>query len=284
MKGIYSKLFSCAALTLAFALFIGSTANAQDLKSEEIVAKHLESIGTKEKRDAAKNRLIGGASQFESKQPSKKTGGKVIMVSDANNLFFVSSFNSQEYPFEKIGSFAGKPNLPFVTAGTRSPLGAFLADHNKIISEGVLGGSLSSMWSLLNPQIKKGKLSSEGTKKIDGRKAHVLSYFVEGTAGKMTIKMFFDAENFHHVRTIYHDEVPPRDQPFGVLGVQAGLKLDITEDFGDFKTVEGLTLPHTYKIRYQTDSNSGVYEYNWNFTMSKVLFNQNLDAKFFTFD
>ena len=46
-----------------------------------------------------------GISEFEAKVPLVKGGGKAIMVSDPNNLFFVMSLNSKEYPFEKVGYF-----------------------------------------------------------------------------------------------------------------------------------------------------------------------------------
>jgi hypothetical protein len=258
--------------------------NAQELKAEEIISKHLDSIGTKEKRGEIKNRLAAGRSEFESKLPSRKTGGKAIFVSDANNLFFVSSFNSQEYPFEKIGFFNGKANLPFVTSGTRSPLGAFIADHNIILSDGLLTGSISETWTLLNTRDRKGIFKSAGTKKIDGRETYVLNYFPKGGSSEFTVKLFFDSQNFRHVRTEYRRTIAPKDQPFGTLGVQSGVKISLIEDFGDFKNAGDLTLPHSYKIHYMTDSNSGTYEYDWGFKVTQYLFNQNLDANFFTFE
>lgn len=258
---------------------------AQELKAEEIIAKHLDSIGTKEKRDAIKNRLVGGTSEFESKFPSRKTTGKAIFVSEANNLFFVSSFNSQEYPFEKIGFFNGKSNLPFVTAGNRSPLGAFIADHNKVLSDGLLTGSISQTWALLNLQDQKGTLKSTGTKKVDGMETYVLSYFPKaGGSADFSIKLFFDKQNFRHVRTEYRRTILPKDEVFGRLGAQTGVKISLIENFADFKIENNLTLPYTYKIQYVTDSNSGTYEYNWSFKISQYLFNQKLDANFFTFD
>jgi hypothetical protein len=258
---------------------------AQDLKAEEIISRHLDSIGTKEKRDEIKNRLAAGTSEFESKLPNRKTGGKAIFVSDANNLFFVSSFNSKEYPFEKIGFFNGKANLPFVTSGARSPLGAFIADHNKILSDGLLTGSISGTWTLLNSQERKGTFDTAGTKKIGGRETYALNYFPKGiSSSEFTVKLFFDSQNFRHVRTEYRRTLAPKDQPFGTLGVQSGVKLSLIEDFGDFKNAGSLTLPHTYKIHYTTDSNSGTYEYIWGFKVSQYLFNQKLDPNFFTFD
>ena len=256
---------------------------AQKMSVEELIAKHLDSIGKKEKRDAVKNRLAAGKSDFESKLPSRKAVGKAVVISDANNLFYLSSFNSQEYPFEKIGFFANKISLPYVTAGTRSPLGAFINDHSKILSDGIFAGSISSSWGLLNWQNRKVKLDYAGTKKIDGRKMQVLDYFAGGSP-LFTVKLFFDAETFQHVRTEYRDSITPKENAFGTLGNTSGVVISLTEDFGDFKDANGLTLPHSYKAKYTTSSSSGTYEYSWGITISQYLFNQNLAPDFFTFD
>jgi hypothetical protein len=259
--------------------------DAQELKAEEAISKHLDSIGTKEKRDEIKNRFVVGTSEFASKLPSRKTAGKVVFVSEANNLFFVSSFNSREYPFEKIGCFKGKVNLPYVTPGTRSPLGAFIADHDKILSDGLLTGSISETWTLLNLLEQKGVFKSAGTKKVDGRETYVLNYFPKGVGSSdFTVKLFFDSQTFRHVRTEYRRTVAPKDATFGVLGQEGGVRISLREDFGDFKNTGGLTLPHSYKIHYETDSNSGTYEYDWGFKVAQYLFNQNLDPNFFSFD
>jgi len=285
-----SKLISIKNPVFLFALVIFLTASftvvkADDPKPEEIIAKHLESIGTKEKRAAVKNRMAAGTSQFESKLPNRKTTGKALIVSEAaNNLMFISSFSSKEYPFEKIGLFADKVSLPFVTAGTKSPLGIFIADHNKILSEGLFTGSISTTWGLLNPQIKREKFTSAASRKIDGRKTYALNYYPSGSSAAFTVKLFFDAETFHHIRTEYRHVISPKEQNMGTLGEQNGVKIGLTESFADFKNADGLTLPHSYKAHYVTDSNSGTYEYEWTIAISQYLFNQKFDQGFFSFE
>lgn len=275
--------FTSIVFVLSF-LLLNIPVNAQKLTAEELIGKHLDSIGTREKRDAVKNRFAMGASQFESKLPNRKTAGKALLVSEANNLFFVASFSSQEYPFEKIGFFADKISLPFVTAGARSPLGAFIADHNRILSDGLFAGSISSNWSFLNPQINKERFKMAGTKRVNGRKAYALDYFPSGSSSEFTIKLFFDVENFRHLRTEYRRTLSAKEARIGVLGEQVGVKIELTENFDDFKTAGDLILPHSYKLQYLTDSNSGVYEYNWGITISEYLFNQKLEDGFFSFE
>ncbi|HXH70086.1 MAG TPA: hypothetical protein VNI60_07140 [Pyrinomonadaceae bacterium] len=285
MQKSSSKKFSgLFAVVLSLAVSAGAV-KAQDLKVEDIVSKHLDSIGTKEKREQIKNQMAIGTSEFESKLPTRKTTGKAAIVSEAGNLLFIASLASKEYPFEKIGFFTDKISLPFVTAGTRSPLGAYINDHSRILSEGLFTGGISSKWSLLNPPLKKGKLNSAGMKKVDGRKTYVLNYYLNGSSNEFTINLFFDAQTFQHVRTEYRHVISPREIIFGSSNAhRSGVEIAMTEEFGDFKDENGLTLPRSYKIKYLTASDKGTYEYKWGVTISQYLFNQKLAPNFFSFD
>lgn len=267
-------------LVLLFALPVA----AQKIEAEELVTKHLEAVGAKDKRSLIKNRLVVGASTFESKLPNRQTGGKALIVTEGADIFFVTSFNSQEYPYEKIGFFGDKPSLPHVTAGTRSPLGAFIADHPKILSEGLFLGSMSNSWALLDIMDRKPKIGKPAFKKLNEREVYVVDYFPKGLAAEFTVKLFFDAETFNHVRTEYRHTISPRELRAGILGVQSGVNLSMIENFGDFKTVDGITLPYRYAINYRTESNSGTFEFNWGVDVSQYHFNQSLDPGFFTFD
>lgn len=274
-------------ILVCFAVLFASSINlwSQDLKIEELIAKHLDSIGTKEKRDAIKNRMVLGISSFESKLPAKSTNGKAVIVSDDRNLMFLASFVSQEYPFEKIGYFNEKIELPWVTAGTRSPLGAFIADHSKILSDGLFMGVISELWVLLDLEGKKAKVKAAGTKKIEGNNAYVVEYYPKGVGStEFTIKLFFDSKTFRHIRTEYFDQINPSQDRFGQLGRQAGVKIRLIENFDDFKVVDGLTLPYSYRTHYLTDSNSGVFEFIWGIKIQEYRLNQNLAPDFFTFD
>ena len=279
MKKILSKFNYC----LVFALLLTanfSQVSAQKLSVEEIIAKHMDAIGPKEKRDLIKNRFVPAAVTFERKLPEVKGGGKAVFVSDGNNLFFQAKFNSQEYPQEKIGMFAGKIDLPWVTAGTRSPLGAYLKDHPKMLEDGLFMGTISSMWALNAP---KGRIQTAGKKKVDDREMYVLEYFPKGVGAEFTIKLFFDAETFQHTRTEYRHAISQQDQKFKTMGTKGGAYYVLTESFGDYKDEGGLTLPHSYKVNYLTNTDDGTFEYIWTATIGEYHFNQNLAPDFFSF-
>jgi hypothetical protein len=274
--------FNFTVLLAGLFLTVGcSGAFAQDMKADEIVAKHLESIGPKAKREEVKTRIARGLSTFRSKLPDNSTAGAAILVTDTNNFFFLSSFKSKDYPFEKIGLFSGKVSIPLIDAGNRSPLGAFINDNKRVIEEGIFGGTLSNLWGMESP---KGKISAAGKRKVNGKEAFVVDYFPKGGGSNFTVKLYFDMQTFQHVRTDYRIVIEPRSDKIGVMGVQSGVKITLMEEFGDYKDEAGLMLPHTYRVQYLTDSNSGTFEYNWGFNVTEYFFNQKLEPDFFTFE
>ncbi|MEO7660112.1 MAG: hypothetical protein ABIV48_10905 [Pyrinomonadaceae bacterium] len=259
--------------------------NAQNLKPDEIIAKHLNVLGSPEKRGAVKTLMALGASEFESKVPNVKGGGKAIIVSDPNNFLFIISLNSKEYPFEKIGYFDGSMSLPFITAGTRSLLGSYIANNEKILSEGLFGGIMSLRWPFGSADSRKPKINSGGTKKINGRKAYALEYSPSsGGSAEFSIKLYFDAETFQHIRSDYITDRSPTEAVFGQQNQRANSKLMLVEEFSDFKDVDGLMLPHRYRADFTANSNSGMYQNSWEITVTQYYINQKLEPDFFTFD
>jgi hypothetical protein len=276
----FSSIFVFSAVLISVQAIL-----AQKVTVEELISKHRDSIGASDKLAALKGRMAMGLSEFESKFPSKKTNGKAVIASQGDDYMFLVSLNSQEYPFEKIGYFSNKVNLPFVTAGARSPLGAFISEHEKMLTTGVFTGTMSGAWPLLDTDMRNAKTKLTGKRKVNGREAYVLEYWPKGMdSAEFTILMFFDTENFRHVQTEYRHIINPSQDTFGKLGRQAGVKQSVIESFGDFKTVDGLTLPYAYNAHYTTESNSGTYEFFWRLTIQQYLLNPTLGANFFTFE
>ena len=170
------KRIPLTALGAVMFLAAAFTGFGQEPKPEEILERHVAAVGGRAKLDEIRNRIAAGTSEFESKLPKKKTTGKVLIASDKNNLMLMASFASKEYPMERIGYFGNEVSLPWVSAGTRSPLGSYLADHGKVLSEGIFGGAISSNSFLIDPSRTNGRLTGAGTKTVDGRKAYVLNY------------------------------------------------------------------------------------------------------------
>lgn len=269
-------------LVFAVIMLVANIISAQKLTADEIIAKHLAAVGTAEKRAEVRTLIAAGPSEFEARSPLVTGGGKSIVVSDANNLFFLISLNSKEYPFEKVGYFNGKVDLPFINAGKRSLLGTFLSEHSKILTDGLFGGVLSRRWRLAAKDLPK--LSSAGSKKIGDRKAYAIEYLSTDLGTDFTMRLYFDAETFHHLRSEYRREVVPRSPIGGRQNQLTNAELTLTESFSEFKSVDGLTLPHRYSVTFASNSNSSVLENTWRIQVQKYIVNQALAPDFFTFD
>lgn len=257
---------------------------AQDLKPDDVIAKHLESMGSKEARESLTTLMALGTSEFESRIPLVKGGGKAIVVSNPANFFFIISLNSKEYPFEKIGHFDGKTQLPFISAGNRSLLGTFLKEHDKILSSGLFGGGMSLRWVFSDAGRNNARFKAGGTKNIDGKKLLALDCFLSGSGSDdFKVRLYFD-DTFRHVRTEYKREVVRGQGTFGQANQQANARVELTETFGDFRTVAGITLPYTYRVVFSSNSNTTMNENMWGINVTEYYYNQKLQPDFFTFD
>src|SRR4030095_13407703 len=248
---------TCIPLILIFA----ASGWTQDLSAEDIIAKHLDSIGTKVVREKIKNLTAVGFSEFESKNPAVKGGGRAVVVSEANNLLFAMGFNSKDYPYEKIGYFRSKVSIPYVNAGKRSLLGTFLMEHNNLLSEGLFAGVISRRWPFLTTDKRLPKLKAQGIKKHNGREVYVVSYIPDrGNSSEFFIRLYFDVATFQHVRSEYRREIPAGKITFGQQNQIASSMLVLTEDFSEFKEANGLTLPYAYSADFVSNSGSSLVE------------------------
>lgn len=275
---------------LLFILSISTTVFSQKMAPEDVLAKHLDSIGTQEKREAIKNQLAIGVSEFSilTGVKSKATGNAVI-ASESAKIFFGVNYNSPNYPFEKVSFDGNQVNIAFITPGLRSAFGNFILSHKYLFSEGIFGGSLSTSWGLLNLQNRKAKITFEGKKKIDGRECYVLGYSPK-SGSDLAIKLFFDVQNFQHLRSEYRQTISAaqgvtstnsRGRPVDNSARQVESRHLLTEEFSAFSDENGINLPHKYRIYLQLTGQSGTNEFEWKFEFVRFLFNQKLDPKSF---
>lgn len=253
-----------------------ATSVPDKITAEEVVAKHLEALGPAEVR--SKSRIIQGTAigTLRLGGSGSAEGGAVMASQDTKSLISVV-IGSTDYPYERVG-FDGKTvTTGELTPGVRSRLGIFFMRHEMPIREGLLGGTLSSAWPLLNISAKTAKLKYKGTKKVAQRAAHVLEYDSKNNAGLKTT-LFFDAETFRHLRTEYEKrqvQLMP-DQP-SVTQQQGDSVTKLIEEFSDFKDEAGLILPHTYKLTLSIETLNQRTLQDWLFTLAKFSFDQKID-------
>lgn len=262
------------------------TRAAQKLKPEEVVAKHLDAIGAAETRSSVTARLITGSvvANFRSPSTGQVPGRAVLFSKGAMHAVGMVFDGVANYPHDKIGFDGEDVSTSFVLPGRRSTLGEFLMTNKSVVRQGLLGGTLSQAWPLLDLASKKPKLEYSGLKKVGERQAHALKYLPRG-GSDLNVTLFFDAETFQHVRTEYTRSLAsqmgssPDDS-----ARQIESRYRMVEDFSDFRKEGGLTLPHQYKLALEITLPGGSYRMDWDFALASFAFNQPVDAKSFDVD
>src|SRR4030095_4505638 len=90
---------------LGIVLFASGTparSHSQKMKPEELVAKHLESIGPARSRGAITTRIIAGTSLVVFRTPPPgQAAGRAVLASDGIKTLIGMSFQSPVYPREQ---------------------------------------------------------------------------------------------------------------------------------------------------------------------------------------
>lgn len=276
--------------TLAVMLLIISSATStalamQKMKPAEIVAKHLESIGTAQARKAINNRIIVGTSTVAFHNPGKgQMSGQAVMASEGNKVLIGMQFDNTNYPYEKLGFDGNSFNASFLKPGVRSTLGDFLNTNSFVFKQGLIGGVLSSAWPLLDADARGARLEYGGTKKINDREVYQLRYLPRG-GSDLQVSLFFDKETFQHVRTEYEQVIAAQlgANPSGApTQTQRETRYKMIEDFSDYKKEGDLTLPHTYKLTLSLGTRTTTFLADWTLNLVNFSFNQPMDANSFS--
>jgi hypothetical protein len=249
----------------------------QKLQPAEVIAKHLESIGPADARAKANGLTIKGRCLLNVRLGGNgQVDGPVVMASEGNVHLINMTFDSSVYPSESVKYDGKKLTASQFRPGFRTSLAQFFIDNDVIFKEGLFGGVLSTSWPLLNLQDKNPRLEYGGLKKVDGRQMHVLKYSPRKGAD-LRITLFFDAETFQHARTEYERTIYTTDQqriapssgmPTVANPRSSNARINAVEEFSDFKSENGLSLPHTYKFELSIQSEIRPALLDWTFSLT----------------
>jgi hypothetical protein len=282
-KHVFSGvLHSCLAVFLAYP-HLPAIAKDMKMKPEELVAKHLESIGTAEARSAARSRVAGGIGQVAFRLPSSSIKqGNAGMISEGKKVCISMVFKSVEYPAEQFCFDGATVTVSHIQPGVRIYVPEFVYQYDVLMKEGLLGGSMSTAWCLLDVAGRQPKLEYNGLKKVDGKPMHELRYRAKKGIGELLVLLHFDPETFRHVHSEYRLVQPAgmANSPVESSG-QQDTHYDVEESFGDFKTVDGLTLPHSWKLTYSREGMGKSILIEDSLEASRMQHNQILDPKLF---
>ena len=228
------------------------------LTAEKLVARHLESIGPPEARANLKSRSLEGQGTMRILLGgSGALSGSVTHKSEGNKSSFLFEVDDPSYQGEHIIFDGQDGRVSWAYRGRRSELGEFIQAHSYILREGLLGGTLSTAWPLLDLESKKPRLGYRGLKKDQDRKLHRLEYRPEKRGGDLRIDLYFEPETFRHVKTIYHfSEAPGIGRTSRSSHWQQETRYLIEETFENFQQMSGLTLPALWIIRFERSGRS----------------------------
>lgn len=266
-----------------------SAAPDDKMTPKEVIAKHLEALGTAQARSAISSRVATGVCKVFMRGGSTSGGdGKVVLASDGVKNLLGMVFGYTEYPHEKFGYDGKNVSVGYLKPGQRSALGIFINTNQQVLTQGLFGGVLTSSWPMLDPALRQGKFEFGGTKKFDGKEAYVLKFYPQKGADVKTT-MYFDKETFRHIRTEYSRVIEARaggiaptatgigDQRGSGSSNQSETRYTVFEDFSDFKDESGLMLPHGYKIELWIDGPAGSVRNRWELILNQFGFNQKFD-------
>jgi hypothetical protein len=186
----------------------------------------------------------------------------------------------------------------FMAPGQKSPLADFLFRFNGVMKEGLIGGTLSTAWPLLNMQDRQVDLKYRRTK-VEGQDLDEIEYHPKNGRGDLKIRLYFDPETYRHVRTEYRlrtrDDRSINNTESSIVNDPAVFqrKNDVLaearpesiyvliEKFGNFKKIGGLVLPHSYEISYSVEGAGHAFIGDWTLKTGTFVFNKPLDDKFF---
>jgi hypothetical protein len=292
------------------AIFVLRTAivpvlHAAEMKPEEIVARHLDSIGTAEVRAGAKSRIVQGTSHYKIRVGAGgELQGTSALVSEGRKSVLMIKLINQDYRGEQFVTDGEKVSVAPTTSSHKwSDLGEFVRSQDQVVREGLLGGELTTAWALINLDQNKANLSFDGQRKVDGRTAYQLTYHSR-KRDDLTIHLYIDPQTFQHIMTTYaitlasglggfspstSDQAGLTTTPSNTAGAdvtqssrQKQTRYTIEERFSDFKTAEGLTLPTKYVIQFTEELQNGTTNvYEWDLTTDEISNNKPLDPRNF---
>lgn len=268
------KLVKLGLMMLLATLFVAPLPlRAAKMKPEEVVAKHLASIGTPEARAAIKSRSVEGDVTMEVILGGKGTlEGPASLISAGARLKFRMNYNSPQYPGEEFTFDGDKPYAAMYQTGSRTKFGGFVLGQDVILKEGLLGGTLSTAWPLLDVSGRGAKLSYDGLKKVNGRELHQLTYSPRKGGGDLTVRLYFEPETFRHVYSVYTmtigAQIGTGGAGLGTLGPvatsgeessarQVVTRIKLEEFFSDFGKAGDVNLPAGWTLKFTTETERG---------------------------
>lgn len=252
----------------------------EKLKPEQLIEHHLNSIGTAEAREGITSLQVSGSvAAIPRRGGSGHMEGpiRILSTTEPSQSLIDMNFGQPNYPFERIAFDSEDARVAQISPGARSPLGQLLDVQDRPITEGLLGGALTARWALTRFKEIKAKGSYKGLKKVDGIQLHQLDYKPKKSSD-FRIRIFFEPETYRHVRTEYRLTMSADSFRIGRGNTATNeRRYTLVEEYAQFETQEGITLPRDYKIRL-TIEEQGTTMIDWEVKVAEIQLNPMIPA------
>lgn len=270
-------------LFLFFSLVPSWAGVSEKLTPEEVLNRHLRSIGSSEARASVKSRVLKGQGVLRVLQGGRgRLPGVVTHISEGNKNSLVFDVGNPGYRGEQF-IFNGKKTWAAnaLPGQRRSELGDFVQAHKEFLAETLMGGVLSTGWAMLALDSAEASLSYRGLKKVKKRNLYRLEYRPQRGGSGLQIDLYFEPETFRHLRTTYSLAVPAQ---MGTTSSESAeqqiVHYLVEENFDDFRKVDGLTLPARWRIKFSRTGRSAVM-WEWELVFNRCIHNQPIDKDSF---
>ena len=247
-------------LPILLLVFTGSAiTGAKDTQENEIVSRSLDSIAPETARAATKSRVAQGHLKFSVLVGgSGGASGAFDLVSTGHKLNIVMQFGAGNWRGEQFIFDGSRTSVAKATSDHQySEFGEFVASQDFMLREGLLGGEFSTGWALQNLQSNGARLENLGRKKYRGKERIALQYFSKHSTD-MQVKLYFDPETNHHVATVYSmQRAPQATGDIRTSPSQREVRYTVEEQFSDFQTADGVTLPRHYDLQWTEELQTG---------------------------
>lgn len=270
------------AVFAALLILVSVCAAKDESQTNEFVNQHLNSIGSEQARAAVKNRVAQGTVTFEILNREPQTWeGPATLVSEGDKLASLMKFPPTVYRTEWFVRDGKKTSIAPVVPGRWTEFGNFVKVHDEILTEGLWGGTLTTGWALAHLDQTRAKMQDRGIKKVDGVELHRIDYIPKKNSD-LEIQLYFEPGTFRHVMTVYLLTISAHSARTVNEGrTEQEMHYRLEERFGDFKSVDNLTLPSHWTIRFTYGEVSNGIIDQYDITEKKISQNMTLDPRNF---
>lgn len=258
------NLWTCLGLSAILLVGLGFRSDdGQKLSVNHLIERHLKSIAPLDRLKARQTFALRGDCNFQILMGgalSAEGMSQIVSKGDAYNILF--QFSAGELGGTEYLTNGKKSDTRLTSGAQINPFRNFLEGYGVIQTEGLLGGELTTAWTLLDVKKHKPKLSYEGLEEVDGQELHRLDYRIRKGGGGLDVRLYFEPETFHHVLSTYEvtQSAPAGSDP-EQSAQQRVTRQRVEERFSDFKDLDGFVLPTIWTLQYfRSGNDAGVVQ------------------------